>query len=76
MIPKIFAAAAVATASLLLFATPAAADEEEEAPPAPSLLEAIGVDPYVNVCAGFSTPIPFIGVGGCSDDLSGMIGVG
>jgi hypothetical protein len=75
MIRKIFAAAAVASAGLLVFATPAVADDEE-APPAPSLLQAIGVDPYVNVCAGFSTPIPFIGVGGCSDDLSGMIGVG
>jgi hypothetical protein len=76
MIRSIFAAAAVATAGLLVFAAPAVADDEEAPAPAPSLLQAIGVDPYVNICAGFSTPIPFIGVGGCSDDVSAMIGVG
>jgi hypothetical protein len=75
MIRSIVAAAGVAMAGLLVLAAPAAADDPPQPPPLPSL-EQLGINPYVNVCAGFSTPIPFIGVGGCSPDITEQIGIG
>ena len=75
MTRTILAAAGVATAGLLFFATPASADEPPPPPQLPSLGE-LGFDPSLTVCANMSTPIPFIGLGGCSPDITPYFGIG
>ena len=75
MIRSIFAAAGVAIAGLMVFAAPAVAQPAPAPPPLPSL-EQLGINPYVNICAGMSTPIPFLGLGGCSPDITEQIGIG
>jgi hypothetical protein len=77
MIRTIFAAAGVAIAGLLVFAAPAIADDPPPPPP-PQLpsLASLGFDPSLTLCAGMTTPIPFIGLGGCSPDLTPYFGVG
>ena len=77
MIRTIFAAVGLATAGVLVLAAPAVADDEDPAPgfQLPTLQE-LGFDPYVQVCAGTTTPVKFIGVAGCSDDVLGYLGLG
>ena len=75
MIRKIFAGAGVATVGLLIFAAPAAADEPPPPPKLPSLAD-LGFDPSLTVCASTTTPIPLVGVGGCTPDITPYLGIG
>lgn len=73
MIRSILAAVGVAAAGLLVFAAPSAADEGDLLPPLP-FPDWMGVDPYVYVCTGFSTNIPFVQMGDCSEDVLENVG--
>jgi hypothetical protein len=76
MIRSIFAAAGAGAAGLLIFAAPASADDPPPPPPPqlPSLTQ-LGFDPSLTVCASTTTPIPFIGIGGCSPNIAPYFGV-
>ena len=76
MIRTILAGAGAAAAGLLIFASPAAADDPPPPPPQLPSLASIGFDPSLTVCASTTTPIPFVGVGGCTPDITPYLGIG